>query len=137
MTAKEYYAKNRDRIRKKQREYRATHPEIMKGQKEASAKNALEYYYKNKERCLACMARYKDKNNELHRIRRSKYPSIYRAQNEARKKLRTPPDVCSVCFSQGVSLERHHPDYDRPLEVVWLCRKCHALIHRKYNYADL
>jgi hypothetical protein len=23
----------------------------------------------------------------------------------------------------------HHPDYDKPLEVVWVCRSCHLDIH--------
>lgn len=30
---------------------------------------------------------------------------------------------CSVCGE--IKVEAHHADYDRPLEVVWLCRKHH------------
>lgn len=25
--------------------------------------------------------------------------------------------------------QMHHPDYGRPLEIVWLCRPCHMLRH--------
>lgn len=36
---------------------------------------------------------------------------------------------CSACGDP--KSEAHHPDYDRPLEVVWLCRKHHKAAHRK------
>lgn len=39
------------------------------------------------------------------------------------------PDICSVC-REGRKVEAHHPDYSRPKEVVWVCRQCHADLHR-------
>ena len=33
---------------------------------------------------------------------------------------------CLVC---GVKAEAHHPDYDRPLDVVWLCNMHHRQAH--------
>lgn len=39
--------------------------------------------------------------------------------------LRLP---CAVCAHPNA--EAHHEDYDRPLEVVWLCRKHHMERHR-------
>jgi hypothetical protein len=35
------------------------------------------------------------------------------------------PDRCSGCGREGVVLDAIHEDYARPLEVVWLCRRCH------------
>lgn len=39
------------------------------------------------------------------------------------------PSSCSECGKdnlQGVELHAHHSDYDRPLDVEWLCRQCHG-----------
>jgi hypothetical protein len=33
-----------------------------------------------------------------------------------------------VCGRKG---ERHHDNYDRPLEVRWLCRTHHSEVHRR------
>jgi len=38
---------------------------------------------------------------------------------------------CEVCDSK--ESEIHHPDYDKPLEVVWLCRKHHLETHSERN----
>lgn len=35
---------------------------------------------------------------------------------------------CAACG--GVATEKHHPDYSRPLEIVWLCHDHHVAIHR-------
>ncbi len=35
---------------------------------------------------------------------------------------------CEECGSVGA--QRHHNDYSRPLELRWLCPKCHAKEHR-------
>ena len=42
------------------------------------------------------------------------------------------PTRCSRCDHEG-SVEGHHPDYSRPLCVVWVCRKCHLEIHNEAN----
>lgn len=40
------------------------------------------------------------------------------------------PDKCSGCSSIG-KVDGHHPDYSKPLQVVWLCRTCHRRLHAK------
>jgi len=42
------------------------------------------------------------------------------------------PSQCSKCLkhnSEVGKIEAHHPDYNKPLEVQWLCKKCHWLTH--------
>jgi hypothetical protein len=39
------------------------------------------------------------------------------------------PEPCNVC-GETESVQGHHDDYTRPLEVRWLCRRCHAAVHR-------
>jgi hypothetical protein len=34
---------------------------------------------------------------------------------------------CGSCGAEHS--EAHHPDYSRPLDVVWLCQPCHASTH--------
>lgn len=37
---------------------------------------------------------------------------------------------CSVCGSSS-GVDAHHPDYSKPLDVVWLCETHHAEQHKK------
>ena len=49
---------------------------------------------------------------------------VYQAVKRG-KLVRQP---CEVCGAEKV--EAHHPDYSKPLDVMWLCRKHHADWHR-------
>jgi ribosome-binding protein aMBF1 (putative translation factor) len=46
----------------------------------------------------------------------------------ARQTGRLVPEPCEVCGTETV--EAHHDDYDKPLEVRWLCRRHHSEVHR-------
>lgn len=39
---------------------------------------------------------------------------------------------CETCGEPKA--EKHHEDYDKPLEVVWLCRKCHLEHHKLQGF---
>jgi hypothetical protein len=36
---------------------------------------------------------------------------------------------CEVCKIK-INLQKHHPDYTKPLKIKWLCRKCHTELHK-------
>lgn len=41
---------------------------------------------------------------------------------------------CHICGESKV--EGHHPDYSAPLDVVWLCTKHHAELHRQHRQQE-
>ena len=46
-----------------------------------------------------------------------------------RGKLTKSP--CANCGNH--TTEMHHPDYSRPLHIVWLCEKCHDMEHVSHS----
>jgi len=48
------------------------------------------------------------------------------------------PGKCSVCGTTGefkdgrTEIQAHHPDYNKPLEILWLCQKCHFQWHKEH-----
>ena len=52
-------------------------------------------------------------------------PESTLAHNRARVLERQPCEVC------GEKAEAHHPDYSKPLDVRWLCKRHHMIEHRK------
>ena len=78
------------------------------------------------------------KNNK---IKVAKYQKTYRAKNRQKfnarmllykyvAKGKIIRGRCAICNS-GKSIEAHHEDYSKPLEVVWLCKIHHNEIHRR------
>ena len=46
------------------------------------------------------------------------------------------PRNCSKCGTSKGRIVAHHEDYDKPLEVIWVCSKCHAGIHTLSHYLN-
>lgn len=44
-----------------------------------------------------------------------------------KKKHIIKPTHCSICLEYK-KLDAHHENYDKPLEVLWLCRQCHSKV---------
>lgn len=68
-----------------------------------------------------------------HDTYKEKYPMKHAAhilfRNAVRDKMVEVKDSCEECNSK-LNLQGHHDDYTKPLEVRWLCVKCHNLWHK-------
>ncbi len=54
---------------------------------------------------------------------------VYRAVADAKKAGELKPGPCEVCGSTD-KVHGHHENYDRPLDLTWLCPKHHSARHK-------
>lgn len=63
---------------------------------------------------------------------RKKHPEALKAYSQVRYALLRgdliKPKNCSMC-NRKVRLSAHHPNYSKPLDILWLCSSCHKLKH--------
>lgn len=65
---------------------------------------------------------------------RKQHPDAYRAQNAVNNAVRDhrlKKDPCSICGTSK-DVHGHHKDYAKPLDVIWLCAKCHHRVHATF-----
>jgi hypothetical protein len=60
---------------------------------------------------------------------RKKYPERKNAQAKVSRAIKKGTLIKQLCFMCGDKAEAHHPDYSRPLDVVWLCPSHHRQAH--------
>lgn len=66
---------------------------------------------------------------------KNNYPIKYKATNAVNNAIRDKklikPDTCECCKNTFPSrqLHGHHSDYNKPLDVMWLCNACHIDWH--------
>jgi hypothetical protein len=71
------------------------------------------------------MREHRPKHGELSPVAKKKANArSYAKTYEKRGLLERKP--CKVC---GAKAERHHPNYNKPLLVEWLCREHHLALH--------
>ncbi len=88
--------------------------------------------------CLACHAASSRKNrpkySELTPLQKKKnlcrsYANVYKRRGKLIQQ------ACEKC--EDPDSEMHHEDYDKPLEVIWLCRPCHIKRHEEDQWGHL
>lgn len=113
-------------------------------------------FYKNQDWCKKCQSEYhkkqyqkkkteyRQKQNEYrkteafrenHKKHRREYYKRNRHKAIARAKLAYEVRMGRIkrgkCWCGETKVEAHHEDYNKPLEVMWLCRKHHREHDRK------
>lgn len=137
LKSKEYFEKNKDLILQKRKQKYAT---ISDGFKK---RYNQKYYHENKEEiCNRSRENYKNlscdqkkANTERTKIWRQKNRQKMRAWSALGNALirgeMKKPNFCEKCSEKNERLHGHHEDYNKPLEVIWLCHSCHMNLHRE------
>lgn len=76
------------------------------------------YYHRNKRKVRQIIYKSIKKHSHKQNARVRLYYAL-------KKGKIARPDVCQECSQPG-RIEGHHHDYNKPLEVAWLCTSCHA-----------
>lgn len=94
-----------------------------------------EYRINNRE-----IIRQRNKEEYLRNLsKRKEYKKRYRANNlkgnlahvkvyrAKRKGIIIPSSLCNCGREVAIA---HHSDYDKPLDVIWMCTSCHIRLHK-------
>ena len=81
----------------------------------------------------AWRAENRERVRELNRLSRSRHGDKHAVRKLTEAAMQSGrlvrPDHCSECLTRG-HVDAHHPNYGKPLDVTWLCKKCHGKKHR-------
>ena len=87
----------------------------------------------NQKYCKDCHARYqrewRPKYSGLSDVAKKKnicrsYANVYEHRGKLKRR-----SSCERCNLRRV-LEKHHEDYEKPLDVQWLCKECHLKLRK-------
>lgn len=45
--------------------------------------------------------------------------------------------ICELCEKSVEKIDAHHPDYAKPLFIIWLCHRCHTRHHQDLMDIDI
>jgi hypothetical protein len=121
-----YRENNRERIREQDRDAYHKDPDKFRAKARVSQKK---YFQTEKGR---------EKYKQQGLILRQKYPEKARARSLLSNAVCygkiVRPTICSLCGSDKGVIEAHHPDYSKPLDVIWVCKSCHFMVHNRVKF---
>jgi len=116
---KRHYQKNIEKKKEERRKYYwANHEEVKKKANERS--KTPEFRIRAKE--------YREKNKQVIKRQSNAHRLV---QYAVKLGILHKPNVCEECLEISDKIDGHHHDYDKPLEVKWVCRKCHRKQEKK------
>ena len=115
---KKYYQENWEAIRKRCNERNKT-PEY----RNQSNERARKWQKANKEKVNATIKRGRERNPKKANATQHIFWAL-------KLGVIKRPDFCEKC-EEKTKLQAHHDDYEKPLEVRWLCKICHNHEHGK------
>lgn len=120
---RKYYSTDKGKIQRKKDNLKwRERPHYIEGKRaEYSKKYKQSDKYKEQSASYSVWVR---KNNP------QKYKARYKLRNAVIKGLVVKPTKCEICNATK-DLEGHHPDYSKPLDVIWMCKDCHVEEHIK------
>jgi hypothetical protein len=93
----------------------------------------------NRDKTMASAKAWKAAHPQTRKMAKQRYPQQMAARAAVNNAVQwgriIKPTICETCKTTAC-LDGHHPDYSKPLDVVWLCKPCHATIHAKDRYRD-
>ena len=128
-----------DKLYKKKHELRIS--EYNQEWREANPDYYKEWYWSNEKARVKKSASHKkwlDENKakqiEASKIHAIRHPEKFKARNALRRAVYEgkiiKPSTCQVCVKSVKRIEGHHEDYEKPLDVIWMCVACHRKHHK-------
>ncbi len=104
--------------------------------KSCSNYQCRQYYKKNRKKVIAQKKKYSAQNKEKaakrYKRHRQTHPKEIKAKSKIYAQVKNGNIVRQPCRDCGHPVvDAHHPDYDKPLDVVWLCRTHHNREHSR------
>lgn len=130
-----YYRKNRKKIIRYHVEWAKRHrDQINKRQKKwFKLKFRSDPIFRERERQRGLRKYRKFRAKYLLRCERIKHTAAFRAVQKLnyaiRHKYILRPSICDACGVKAKIQGHHHRGYNRPLDVIWLCKLCHESLH--------